>query len=95
MPKQQTQNIDWEAMRRMKVSDAIPPGDWPDRVVPISISGLTLFGIHKDTGDVYWDGHRIETTIRLSGRDRFLAALVAFSTASMAIVDLLRYAWGE
>lgn len=93
--QQKPQIIDWTDLRKMKLSNAVPPEDWPEKVVPISIKGLSLFGVHKDTGDVYWDGQRIETTIRLSRRDRFLVALAAYATVSMAIVDLLRYAWGE
>lgn len=87
--------IDWAHLQAHRTATDKPPSDWPQGVMPISQQGLALFGIHQRTGDIYWDGQRIETTIRLSNRDRLLAIIVAASTASLAIVDLLRYAWGE
>jgi hypothetical protein len=88
--------VPWHNLRKHKLAkDVEPPKDWPAGVVPISMEGLSLFGINEATGQLYWDGDKIETKFSLSARDRFLAIAVAASTASMAIVDLFRFAYGQ
>jgi hypothetical protein len=89
------QQEQWIDIRAKKMSYAKPPGDWPKGVTPISLEGLGLFGIDEKTGELHWDGARVETKFSLSARDRALAVIVALSTASMAIVDLLRFAYGQ
>lgn len=82
---------DWDQIRKHKFAPDKPPADWPTGVQPISIDGVSLFGVHQTTGEVYWDGHRLETTTRLGTFERIIALLVAASTISMAVFDAIRF----
>ena len=90
-----TAQTEWAHLRAHKFSSDQPPTDWPSGIKPISIEGLSLFGINAKTGRLHWDGEKVETEFSLSARDRFLGMIVAASTASMAIVDLVRFAYGH
>lgn len=72
-----------------------PPAHWPPGVKQMTWDVIDNLGYHEHTGDLYWDGKRVETTLRLGSREKLLALIVAISTASMATVDLLRFAWGK
>jgi len=82
---------DWSDIRREKYANVNPPADWPTGVQPISIDGLSLFGVHHKTGEVYWDGQKLETKTILGWQEKTLALAVAVSTVSMAVFDALRF----
>ncbi|MBB4347265.1 MULTISPECIES: hypothetical protein [Rhizobiaceae] len=88
-------DMPWDNLRANKISDAKPPAEWPAGVVPISIDGLALFGVHEASGELYWDGKRVETRITLARREAILAFLVAAATISMAVFDAWRFFKGE
>lgn len=68
---------DWDHVRRHKFAADAPPADWPPHIKPISIEGTGLFGIDPSTGDLYWDGRKVETTRRLANFERILATVGA------------------
>ncbi|WP_206073735.1 hypothetical protein [Mesorhizobium sophorae] len=82
--------IDWEAIRKFRYSDSPAPATWPVGVRPISIDGVSLFGIHESTGELHWDGQPIVTEKRLSNYERRLALALTVATVSMAIVEVGR-----
>jgi hypothetical protein len=49
---------DWANLRSKKYSRE-RPDDWPAGVSAISLEGLTLFGVHVETGKLYWDGKEV------------------------------------
>ncbi|MGX9143138.1 hypothetical protein [Mesorhizobium sp. 128a] len=66
--------IDWAEIRRNRhISEPSPP-EWPAGVKAISIDGTTLLGIHKQTGELYWDGKALVTEKKLAtfGANSFL-----------------------
>jgi hypothetical protein len=72
----------WDEIRAFRYSTVAPPPGWPDNVRPISIDGVTLFGIDPATNKLYWDGREIvvRDRLRLGGWANFLAILVAIGT---------------
>lgn len=71
------------------------PEHWPPNVRTLGWAEMNKLGIDVKTGHLYWDGERVVTEIQLSSRDRFLAIVATISAASMASVDLLRFALGD
>jgi ABC transporter substrate binding protein len=55
----------WDEIRAFRYSTVAPPPGWPDNVRPISIDGVTLFGIDPATNKLYWDGREIVVRDRL------------------------------
>jgi hypothetical protein len=57
--------------------------EWPTGVRPISLQGLTLFGIGPDDR-LYWDGHaiKVERTVSLNWWQNLLAVMTAFGAAA-------------
>lgn len=71
------------------------PEHWPPNVRTLGWAQMDKLGIDAKTGHLYWDGERVVTDIQLSRRDRFLAVVATLSAASMALLDLVRFALGE
>jgi hypothetical protein len=80
----------WDEIRAVRYSTMAPPPEWPSSVRPISINGVSLFGIDPATNKVYWDGKEIvvRDRVRLGGWANFLAILVAIGTCGTFIVEL-------
>lgn len=89
--------MDWDHIRRTKIAPD-RPSEWPEGVQAISMNGLCLFGIHKDTGALYWDGHEVVTRriFQLGSFERVLAGLAALGTVGVFVVEAGRSAgwWG-
>jgi hypothetical protein len=84
--------IDWDEIRKYRhVTEPSPPG-WPPGVKAISLNGVTLFGIHESTGELYWDGQAVVTEKRLANYERRLALAVTIATVVMAIIEVGRAA---
>jgi len=74
-----TEKIDWSRVQAKKISNERPDG-WPEGVRAISQDGLTLFGVEEGTGELFWDGKRVETRTRLSltrPQRRYAGAIMA------------------
>lgn len=95
MPGEVKMQMPWTNIKEHKISNAQPPEDWPKGVSPISQDGLALFGIHESTGDIYWDGKRVETKLTLGGKEAWLAWAVGISTVIMAFVEVLKLYLGQ
>jgi hypothetical protein len=80
----------WSGIRALRYSTMAPPPEWPANVRPISIDGVSLFGINPETNKLYWDGKEliVRDRVRLGGWTNFLAILVAFGTFGTFIVEL-------
>jgi hypothetical protein len=80
----------WQEIRAVCYSTVNPPPEWPAGVRPISIDGVSLFGINPETNKLYWDGREIvvRDRLRLGGWANFLAILVAIGTFGTFIVEL-------
>jgi hypothetical protein len=84
--------IDWGHLRAHKFAPDKPPSDWPKGVQPISVEGLSLFGV-KDKR-IYWDGDEIvvRRSLDLTPGQAFfgiLGALGAFFAGAVAVLDWL------
>ena len=64
---------------------------WPEKVRPISWDAIGKLGFHQVTGELYWDGKKVETSFGLSRRNEIIAWVVAGATVVMAVVDILRF----
>lgn len=71
------QATDWQEMRRTAFADEAGPPDWGTDIRPMSWNGVGLFGVHRRTGDLHWDGKQVETTKRLATFERVLATIGA------------------
>ena len=80
----------WDEIRAVRYSTMSPPPEWPAGVRPISIDGVTLFGIDPATNKLYWDGKEVvvRDRLRLGGWANVLAILVAIGTFGTFIVEL-------
>lgn len=85
--------VDWTQIRARKHSLAAPP-DWPPNVRAISLEGLSLLGIHEETGRLYWDGHEVitRTKIRLGTVELWIAITATAATVVSVIVEIGRSA---
>jgi hypothetical protein len=88
--------IDWEQIQKVKYAPDQPPMEWPTGVRPISLQGLTLFGIGPDDR-LYWDGHaiKVERTVSLNWWQNLLAVMTAFGAAASGVAALLTYLVGH
>ena len=88
---------DWDQLRKyMHAPDQ--PSSWPKGVRGISIEGVSFFGIHEKTGELYWDGRKVvvQKPITLGLFERVLASLAAASGFGILVVEIGRSAswWG-
>ncbi|MFK0688182.1 hypothetical protein ACFX5Q_08260 [Mesorhizobium sp. IMUNJ 23033] len=84
--------IDWDEIRKNRhVTEPSPP-TWPIGVKAISLSGVTLLGVHESTGELYWDGQAVVTERRLANYERRLALAVTIATVVMAVIEVGRAA---
>jgi hypothetical protein len=83
--------LDWPHLRAHKLSNE-RPDDWPKDVIAISVDGLSLFGIHKATGALYWDGKEIvvRRTIRFGAPERWIGVVAAAGTFGSFLVQIGR-----
>jgi len=90
-------DFDWDHARKFMFSDERPP-DWPAGVRGISMKGVGFLGVHEETGELYWDGHKVvvQRPITLGGFERVLASCAAISAVGLLIVEIGRSAgwWG-
>ncbi|RWN05732.1 hypothetical protein [Mesorhizobium sp.] len=84
------ETIDWEKVRRFRHVKEPSPPEWPTGVKAISMSGVTLLGVHEGTGELYWDGRALVTERKLANFERGMALAVTIATVIMAIVEVLR-----
>jgi hypothetical protein len=80
--------MNWAAIRATRFNKE-RPAEWPEGVRCISLEGLSLLGIHEETGNLYWDGKEIviKRRLRLETLERWIALLVACGTFGSFIVD--------
>jgi hypothetical protein len=80
----------WGEIRAVRYSTMAPPPEWPDDVRPISIDGVSLFGIDPTTNKLYWDGKEVvvRDRVRLGSLELILAVFVAIGTFGAFIVEL-------
>jgi hypothetical protein len=83
--------MDWPHIRANKFSNE-RPDDWPKDIIEISVEGLSLFGIHKETDALYWDGKEIvvRRTIRLGRPELWFVGLAAVGTFGTFLVEVGR-----
>jgi hypothetical protein len=84
--------IDWNEIQQTKFTKATPPKNWPPSVTPISINGLTLFGINQIDGRLFWDGKEIVVRTRLlklRGFELCLLTIAAVGTMMQGIATFL------
>jgi len=82
---------DFTDIRNSRFSSAAVPSHWPRGVRQLSIKGSALFGVHEDTGNLYWDGKIVQTSNRLANFERGLAVILVASMLSLAIFDAIRF----
>lgn len=72
------------------------PEEWPPGIRGISIEEVGAIGVDA-RGDLYWQGKQVEIRrpLALSFWQKLGAVLVAASTVSMAVLDVLRYFSGH
>jgi hypothetical protein len=68
--------LNWDHIRRIKWADAKPPIDWDQSLKPISLEGLSLLAMDPK-GNLYWDGERLATTLKLTPLQKIGAAIVS------------------
>ena len=80
----------WQEIRAVRYSPMTPPPEWPAGVRPISIDGVSLFGINPETNKLYWDGKEVvvRDRVRLGSLELILAVLVAIGTFGAFVVEL-------
>lgn len=67
------------------------PSHWPEGVTGMNWDNLAKLVVHERTGDLYWDGKRVETKFKLGGKEAWLAWAVGIATASMGLFDAIRF----
>ncbi len=79
--------VDWDNIRRHKWAPGTPPSDWPQDVRPISLEGLSLFGMTPNDGKLYWDGKEVvvRSRFRLRGIELFLAAIATIGALMQGV----------
>jgi hypothetical protein len=68
------------------------PDHWPPGVYQLSIDGMSLMGVHEDTGQLYWEGKEIVTkrVVSLRWYELTLLTLVAVGTIGYFFIELGR-----
>ncbi len=69
------QELDWDHVRRIKWANVKPPSDWDQSLRTISLEGLSLLAMDPK-GNLYWDGERLATTLKLSFLQKLGAVIV-------------------
>lgn len=89
------ETIDWEKIRRNRYATS-RPDDWPPEVQGISLNGLGLFGIHRRTGELYWDGQPLVTRRSWTLNERLIAWVGVGSAVVLVGIEIGRAAgmWG-
>jgi hypothetical protein len=84
---------DWDKLRRNKYSPN-RPDDWPGGVRAISMEGLTLLGVHEESGKLYWDGKEvvIRSRFALATFERVIAGSGLAIALGGLVVDIGRAA---
>ena len=59
----------WQEIRAARYSIMTPPPEWPAGVRPISIDGVSLFGINPESNKLYWDGREIVVRDRVASEN--------------------------
>ena len=86
---------DWSEARNGRFSREPTPRHWPQGVRQLSERGSSLFGIHEDTGNLYWDGKLVETRSRLARFERLLAVAAAGSLTIIALITVIHFFAGR
>ncbi|QOF71460.1 hypothetical protein IG197_27585 [Aminobacter sp. SR38] len=84
--------LDWDKIRSKPYADAILPPDWDPQIRTLNFNGLQLFAVHQSTGDLYWNGQRLETTKRFSTFERGLAAAGLAAAWALVVIEFGRSA---
>ena len=63
---------DWAKIREKPFAAARPP-EWPENVSALNWNGMSLLGVDRKSGELYWDGTRIVTEKRWGTTERRLA----------------------
>ena len=82
---------DFTDIRNSRFSSTPVPSHWPRGVRQLSLKGSALFGVHEDTGNLYWDGKLVQTANRLANFERGLAVILVASMLSLAVFDAIRF----
>ena len=84
--------IDWQEVRAQSFAEEAPPPEWPPHLRPLSWKGAALFGMDpRKPDELYWDGKRLVTAVRLGRFERWVAIIVTGSTLSLALTDGVRF----
>jgi hypothetical protein len=86
---------DMSDIRNSRFSREPAPPHWPRNVRQLSAKGSDQFGIHEETGNLYWDGKLVQTTNRLGNFERGLVITLAVSMVSLAVFDAIRFFLGH
>ncbi|BCH10295.1 hypothetical protein MesoLj131c_45530 [Mesorhizobium sp. 131-3-5] len=87
--------INWDVLRKKRFAQNVEPPrppDWPDKVTPVSITGLGLIGIDETTNEMFWDGKRLITEKRFTDFERGLA-IVGLCIAFIGVGATVVQAW--
>ena len=81
--------INWADIRKTRFSPE-RPGEWPEGVYAVSITGITLLGVHEKSGRLYWDGEEVvtRTKIRLGTLELWLVGIAAVGTFGSFLVEV-------
>ncbi|WP_114431056.1 hypothetical protein [Phyllobacterium bourgognense] len=86
---------DFPDHRNGRFSREPAPSHWPRNVRQLSLKGSALFGIHEETGNLYWDGKLIQTSNRLGSFERGLGIVLTTAIVVMAILDAVGFVFGR
>ncbi len=87
--------VDWEQVRKVRLSTE-RPSEWPEGVFAVSMKGISLLGIHEETGKLYWDGREIITRgpVRLGTFERWVAVIATLGTFGSFAIEFARaFGW--
>ena len=73
------------------MSENTRPAHWPKGVSGMTWDNMARIGVHEETGDLYWDGQKVQTKAKLETFERVLAFAVAASTVILAAVEVARF----
>jgi hypothetical protein len=82
--------MDWEKIKRNAYSKDTPPSDWPEGVNPISMDGLSLFGLDKKR-KLYWNGKPVETKLYLSSAAKIATIMGIILAGLVSIKEILEF----
>jgi len=83
---------DWQKIQAKRFSTVAPPANWPQKLRPVSLDGLSLFGMDPlKPGELFWDGEKLITERRWSNAERLLAGLATASAVTIALIESVRF----